>query len=715
MELMSIRNPNSSLLYRAHSRPPVTLCAPRSLLPSRRHFSAPQLARPVVSCTGLRFGFSSEVLLNRSFVAFAASHEDSEQSGVEVGKEKSEDDTSPEAWKQTLASFKEQVSKMQSLSSEAYTVNSQKAMTILKDTSEQLRIQAEKAKEELGTKAKEVSEEGREYILKAAEESPSDVKEIVEAFASTEDLKDVSRTQDFHVGIPYGLLLLVGGFISFMVSGSIAAIRFGVILGGALFALSLASLKSQRKGESSTKFLKGQMAIVAIIFFRELWWLLFQRSSFPGFVTTLTSGGVLAFYVYKLVSKRETEPNLEEDGGEEELGDGNLELRDFEGTMESELIELFEAAKKSADAAALDGVTSSGPEVSRCLDALKQLKKFPVTYDTLVATQVGKKLRSLAKHPVEDIKSVATDLLEIWKKVVIEETAKAKKTESTNGCKAETVKEEKVDRMDVERTSNPAPVKVQKLQRGDSAKSIKVERKETDNRVIAGVKVERKEPENKVITGAKIEHRGQAVKAESVSTENQSSMKAPAKAPNGPPKLTSMVKCNDPVRDKIRELLGEALSKVHAESDDYDREKVNGCDPFRVAVSVESHMYEKLGRSTGTQKLKYRSIMFNLKDKDNPDLRRRVLTGEVSPEKLITMSAEEMASDKRKQENNQIKEKFLFNCEQGPAPKASTDQFKCGRCGQRKCTYYQMQTRSADEPMTTYVTCVNCNNHWKFC
>lgn len=56
-----------------------------------------------------------------------------------------------------------------------------------------------------------------------------------------------------------GLLLLVGGFISFMVSGSIPAIRFGVILGGALFALSLASLKSQRKGESSTKFLKGQM------------------------------------------------------------------------------------------------------------------------------------------------------------------------------------------------------------------------------------------------------------------------------------------------------------------------------------------------------------------------------------------------------------------------------------------------------------------------
>jgi transcription elongation factor S-II len=33
---------------------------------------------------------------------------------------------------------------------------------------------------------------------------------------------------------------------------------------------------------------------------------------------------------------------------------------------------------------------------------------------------------------------------------------------------------------------------------------------------------------------------------------------------------------------------------------------------------------------------------------------------------------------------------------------AATDIFKCGRCKQRKCTYYQMQTRSADEPMTTF-------------
>jgi transcription elongation factor S-II len=39
--------------------------------------------------------------------------------------------------------------------------------------------------------------------------------------------------------------------------------------------------------------------------------------------------------------------------------------------------------------------------------------------------------------------------------------------------------------------------------------------------------------------------------------------------------------------------------------------------------------------------------------------------------------------------------------------------FKCGKCKSKKTTYYQMQTHSADEPMTTYVTCMACNSRWK--
>jgi DNA-directed RNA polymerase subunit M/transcription elongation factor TFIIS len=43
----------------------------------------------------------------------------------------------------------------------------------------------------------------------------------------------------------------------------------------------------------------------------------------------------------------------------------------------------------------------------------------------------------------------------------------------------------------------------------------------------------------------------------------------------------------------------------------------------------------------------------------------------------------------------------------------ATDEFKCRKCNRRECSYYQLQTRSADEPMTTFVTCLNCGTNWK--
>ena len=41
--------------------------------------------------------------------------------------------------------------------------------------------------------------------------------------------------------------------------------------------------------------------------------------------------------------------------------------------------------------------------------------------------------------------------------------------------------------------------------------------------------------------------------------------------------------------------------------------------------------------------------------------------------------------------------------------------FFCSSCKKKtRCDYYQMQTRSADEPMTTFVTCLECDRRWKF-
>lgn len=43
-----------------------------------------------------------------------------------------------------------------------------------------------------------------------------------------------------------------------------------------------------------------------------------------------------------------------------------------------------------------------------------------------------------------------------------------------------------------------------------------------------------------------------------------------------------------------------------------------------------------------------------------------------------------------------------------------TEEHKCRRCKSRNCTYYQLQVRSCDEPMTTFINCLNCGNKWHF-
>ncbi|MBA0681247.1 hypothetical protein Goari_023065 [Gossypium aridum] len=280
--MLSIKNPNPSsgleALKRFHrassSSSPMALCSSPSLRLRSPAYRV-SLAAPKGFVVGFR-SLHSRLPFHHSVVAFAASHEESKHSEMEVDREKDELETgseeeSNEAWKQALASFKEQALKLQSVSLEAYKVHSKKALITLKETSEVLKVQAEKARNDLTEVVKEMSEEGKEYLSTAAENSPPEVKEIVETFSSSaEDFNDVSKVHDFHVGIPYGFILSVGGFLSFMVTGSISAIRFGIILGGALLALSVSSLKSHKRGESSPLAVKGQAVISSVLLLREL-------------------------------------------------------------------------------------------------------------------------------------------------------------------------------------------------------------------------------------------------------------------------------------------------------------------------------------------------------------------------------------------------------------------------------------------------------------
>jgi transcription elongation factor S-II len=95
----------------------------------------------------------------------------------------------------------------------------------------------------------------------------------------------------------------------------------------------------------------------------------------------------------------------------------------------------------------------------------------------------------------------------------------------------------------------------------------------------------------------------------------------------------------------------------------------------------------------------------------NPRFRTRVLQREFEPKKIAHLLPYDIFPEKWKE---LLDEKFKIDKNlYETRTEAATDIYKCGKCHKRVCTYFQLQTRSADEPMTTFVTCLNCGNRWK--
>lgn len=114
---------------------------------------------------------------------------------------------------------------------------------------------------------------------------------------------------------------------------------------------------------------------------------------------------------------------------------------------------------------------------------------------------------------------------------------------------------------------------------------------------------------------------------------------------------------------------------------------------------------------------KIRSLKFNLKDIAN-ELALNVIEGKMLPKDLVTKDASELASDKSKSDRKTVMDDHLAASRTDlgfeiAAANAKEGLFKCGKCKSLKTTFHQMQTRGADEPMTNFVTCLNCSHQWK--
>jgi len=102
-----------------------------------------------------------------------------------------------------------------------------------------------------------------------------------------------------------------------------------------------------------------------------------------------------------------------------------------------------------------------------------------------------------------------------------------------------------------------------------------------------------------------------------------------------------------------------------------------------------------------------RSIYKNL----NENIIQLINSGTIQPHLVAFMTHQELCPEKWSElidaKSKRDQHIFETNLE------AATDTFKCRKCKSNKCTYYLQQTRSADEPMTIFVTCIECGQRWK--
>lgn len=103
-----------------------------------------------------------------------------------------------------------------------------------------------------------------------------------------------------------------------------------------------------------------------------------------------------------------------------------------------------------------------------------------------------------------------------------------------------------------------------------------------------------------------------------------------------------------------------------------------------------------------------RSIYINLK---NSEFLSQIKNKEITPQQLAKMTHQEFNPEHWKELiERKIKRdssKLTNNIE------ASTDMYTCKKCKSKRCSYFELQTRSADEPTTVFVTCLDCGKHWK--
>uniref|UniRef100_A0A1A8NS74 Transcription elongation factor n=1 Tax=Nothobranchius pienaari TaxID=704102 RepID=A0A1A8NS74_9TELE len=357
------------------------------------------------------------------------------------------------------------------------------------------------------------------------------------------------------------------------------------------------------------------------------------------------------------------------------------------------------------------------------MDLLKELQSFNMTLKLLQETRIGMSVNNIRKHCTdEEVITLAKVLIKDWKRLL--------NAAAAGQCPSERESDLK-NGLDSSKPAGTSPPTETQRDSCDSKPSQPVRRHSSDSKPDRWESTDSKKsssPTAKKLAGERRESLGckapqPAHQQRKLSTDSTESRKGRSEAPSTPTTPTSPMSpsfssaggplpphlaTGDSIRDKCIEMLAAALRT----DNDYKDFGTN-CDS--MAAEIEDHIYQENKATDMKYKNRVRSRISNLKDPKNPELRRNVLAGSIELSRIATMSAEEMASNELKKLRNVLTQEAIREHQMAKTGGTTTDLLQCSKCKKKNCTYNQVQTRSADEPMTTFVLCNECGNRWKFC
>jgi transcription elongation factor S-II len=166
-------------------------------------------------------------------------------------------------------------------------------------------------------------------------------------------------------------------------------------------------------------------------------------------------------------------------------------------------------------------------------------------------------------------------------------------------------------------------------------------------------------------------------------------------------KITNPENFRENIRNKLLPILEDTTLAINLEKGVYNY-AIQEATFHKIVKKWENPHFAQLYID------RMRSIYINLK---NTELLQQIKNNEILPQTLAFMTHQEFNPKQWKEcIDRKIKRdisKYTTTIE------ASTDIFVCPKCKSKKCTYYEMQTRSADEPSTIFVTCLDCGKCFK--